>query len=358
MLLDWSRSLFKSHSSLLSFFVQGAPQHGEMSAIQVKNTMLHLNGQNLRLAAKNSRSKKAPGHHVSVAYEKEVAGRFTAPSLTQGGSTQLDSLLKSLRPPSESDGHNPQVRPPRTLAPLELPEEVWESQRQKLKQQIIPPNETRKVRSPGGPRPTRAAACPSVSTEPNRATKGGSKPQLIHSTPVELKGYSQLEEVVCRGTPAPLYTKPGPPSPQNKAQDTCGTEESTQHPSSLLQDTRRRRLMLRRTQRLEEDQQLSDKSTADLPVEKGNLAQGVQGRGERRERGHHHIGKGISEPPAASLENKSIRKSHQQHCSQNRPTAQSGRREHVSDGVRPNASSWRLTRKKHMVPNHSIPVPL
>lgn len=329
-----------------------------MSAIQVKNTTLHLNGQNLRLAAKNSRSSKTCGHHVSVAYEKEVAGRFIAPSLPQGGTTQLDSLLKSLRPPSESEVHNQQVRRPRTLAPLELPEEVREAQRQKLKQQIKPPNETRKVKSPVGPKLTRAAVCPTVSNEPHRATDRCSKPHLIRSTPVELKGDRQLEEVVCRGTPAPLHTKPGPPTPQIRAQATCGTEESTQHPSSLLQDTRRRRLRLRRTQCLEEDQQLSDKSTADLSVEKGNLAQGVQGRGERTARGQHHTGKGISQPPAVSLENRSIRKSHQEHRSQDRPAVQSGKREHVPDGVRPSASNWRLGRKKHLVTNHSIPVPL
>lgn len=328
-----------------------------MSAIQVKNTMLHLNGQNLSLAAKNSRSSKTPGHHASVTYEKEVAGRFIAPSLTQGGTTQLDSLLKSLRPPSESEVCNQQVRRPRTLAPLELPEEVRVAQRQKLKQQIKPPNENRKVKSPVGSRLTRAAVCPTVSNEPHRATNRCLKPQLIRSTPVELKGDSQLEEVVCRGTLAPLHTMPRPPTPQIRAQATCGIKASTQHPSSLLQDTRRRRLRLRRTQCLEEDQQLSDKSTADLSVKKGNLAQGVQGRGERTARGQHHTGKGISQPPAASMENRSIRKSHQEHRSQNRPAVQSGRRESVLDGVRPSASNWRLGRKKTLGPESFHPSP-
>lgn len=327
-----------------------------MSAIQVKNTTLHLNGQNLRLAAKNSHSSKTPGHRVSVAYEKEVAGRFIAPSLTQRGSTQLDSLLKSHRPPSDSEVHNHQARRPRTLTPLELPEEVQEAQRQKLKQQIKPPSETRRVKSPVGPRVTRVAVCPAVSNEAHRAINRCAKPQLIRSTPVELKGDSQLEEVVCRGTLAPLYTKPGPPTPQIRAQGTCGTEESTQHPSSLLQDTRRRRLRLRRTQCLEEDQQLSDKSM--VSVEKGNLAQGVQSRGERTARGQRHPGKGISQPPAASVENRSIRKSHQEQRSQNQPAVLSGRREHVPDGLRPSASNWRLGRKKHLVPNLSTPVPL
>lgn len=113
-----------------------------------------------------------------------------------------------------------------------------------------------------------------------------------------------------------VHTKPRPSTPQIRPQATCGTQESTQHPSSLLQDTRRRRLRLRRTQCLEEDHQLSASSRADLSVEKGNLAQGVQGRNERTARGRHHTGKGISQSPAASPENRSIRKIHQEHCSQ------------------------------------------
>lgn len=318
-----------------------------MSANQVKNTMLHLNGQNLRLAAKNRRSPKAPGHHVSGAYEKEVAGRFIAPLLTPGGTTQLDLLLKSLRPPSESEVQ--QARRPRTLAPLELPEEVREAQRQKLKQQDGPLNEASKVKSPI----RRATACPTMSGRSKR-------PQLTRSTPVELRADSQLEEVVvCPGTLAPLYTKPGPPTPQIRAPVTYRTEEATQSPSSLLQATRRRRLRLRRTQRLEEDQQVSEKSAAGLSVEKGCLAQGVQGRGERTTRGQRHTGKGINhQPPAASLVTRSIRKSHQEHHSPTRPAEESGRRERVLDGVTPSPPNWRLGSNTHLVTNHSIPAPL
>lgn len=289
--------------------------------MQVKNTRLHLNGQNLRLAAKNSCSSKTPGHHVSLAYEKEVLGGFTAPPLT----------LRSLRRPLGSTFPDQQARRPRTLAPLELPEDVREAQRQKLKPQAKPPNDTREVTSPVGLRLTRPAVCP---TELHRATSRSSRSQLTSCTPMELKGDGQLEEVVCRGTLAPLYTKLGPPSPQIRAHASYGTEEAAQNPSSLLQDTRRRRLRLRRTQCLEEDQQVSDKSTAGLSVEKGNLAQGVQCRGERAARGQRPPGKGISQPPAASLEKRSIRKSHQEDYSQNRQAAESGRREQVLDGVK------------------------
>lgn len=308
--------------------------------MQVKNTRLHLNGQNLRLAAKNSRSSKTPGHHVSLAYEKEVAGGFTGPPLT----------LRSLRRPLGSDVPDQQARHPRTLAPLELSEDVREAQRQKLKQQAKPPNDTRKVTSLVGQRLIRVAVCPD---EPHRATNRSSRPQLS-CTPVELKGDGQLEEVVCRGTLAPLNTKLKPPTPQIRAQAAYGTEEAVQNHSGLLQDTRRRRLRLRRTQCLEEDQQVSDKLSAGLSVEKGNLAQGVQGRGERTARSQRPPGEGISQPPAASLEKRSIGKSHQEDPSQNWPTLERGNKSCMVSS----ASNWRLGSKTDSATNHSSPVPL
>lgn len=244
--------------------------------------------------AKNSRSSKTPGHHVSVAYEKEVTGGLEAPLLTRG----------SVRRPSESGFHAQQARRPHTLAPLELPEDVREAQRQKLKQQAKPPKDTRKATFPVGQRLTRAAACP---VEPHGAASRSFRPQLTDCTPVELKGDGVLEEAVCRGTPAPLHNRPGPPAPQIRAQAASRAEEVARKPSW------RRRPRLRRTQCLEEDQQVSDESTAGLSVEKGSLAQGGRDRGERTARGQHPTGKGISQPPAASLEKRRIRKSHQEH---------------------------------------------
>lgn len=277
-----------------------------MSFVQVKNTRLHLNGQNLRLAAKNSRSSKTPGHHASVAYEKEVTGGFEAPLPTHG----------SLRRTSECGFHAQQTRRPHTLAPLELPEDVREAQRQKLKQQAKPPKDTRKATFLAGQRLTRAAVCP---LEPHGAASRSFRPPPTRCTPVELKGDGVLEEAVRRAAPAPLHQRPGPPAPQVRAQAASRAEEAARKPSCLLQDTRRRRPRPRRRQCLEEDQRVSDESTAGLSVEKGSLAQGGQGRGERTARGQQPTGKGISQPPAASLEKRSIRKNHQEHP--NRPAA-------------------------------------
>lgn len=335
--------------------------------------MLHLNGQNLKLAAKNGRNSKTPGLHLSATYGKEAVGQLTASSPTQEGTAQLDLLLlKSPKPDLEREAVNRPVRRPLKLAPLELPAEVREAQRQKLKviQQETKPaacklgvtvNEpcTRKVKSCVKQRLVKVGACPSASSEPLKAQqqKRSSRPQLTRSEPIEQNGDKHLEDVVCRGTPAPLRSKPAPPLlyPQVKAQAACGGEAACQNPSTLQQETGMRRVRLRRTQCLEEDRCNSNTSTGGLSADEGKLAQGVQGKGKRADRalrGQPHAGKGIKEPPAASWEYGSVRKSHHEDCSQqsarctlNKQSAEGGSSEHALDGVKPSASNWRLKRK-------------
>lgn len=352
-----------------------------MLTIQVKNTMLHLNGQNLKLAAKNGRNSKTPGLHLSATHGKEAVDRLTASSPTQEGMTRLDLLLpKSPKPVLEREAENQPVRRPPKLAPLELPEEVRESQRQKLKviQQEAKPAAcklnvtvsepcTRKVKSCVKQRLVKAAVCPNASTEPLKAKqqKRSSRPQLTRSEPIEQNGDRHLEDVVCRGTPAPLCSKPAPPLlfPRSKPQAARGVEVACQNPSTLQQETVRRRVRLRRAQCLEEDQCNSNTSTGGLSADEGKLAQGVQGKGQRTDRalrGQLRAGKGIKEPPAASLEN---RKSHHEDCSQqsarctlNRQSAEGASKE--LDGVKQNASHCRLKSRKPLITKHNNAVPL
>lgn len=344
-----------------------------MLTIQVKNTMLHLNGQNLRLAAKNGRISKTPGLHLSATHGKEAAGRLTASLPTQEDMAQLDLLpLKSPGLDLEREAESQPVRRPLKLAPLDLTEEVREAQRQKLKfvQQEARPapckldvtlneSQTRKVKSCLRQRPLKAAVCPPASPQPLKAQQQNrsSRPQLMRSSPIEQTGDKHLADVVCRGTPAPLRSKPTPPllSPQVRVHMARGGDTMRQNPSTLQQETGGRRLRLRRAQRLEEDQCNSNLSTGGLAADEGKLAQGVQGKGQRAERslrGQPHAGKGIKESPAASWEYGSIRKSHQEVCSQqshrctpNRQSADSGSSEHVLDSVKPSASNLRLKRK-------------
>ncbi|XP_062266319.1 uncharacterized protein LOC133972759 [Platichthys flesus] len=338
-----------------------------MSTIQVKNSMLLLNGQNLRLAAKNGRVSKTPGLHLSAKHGKEAVGQLTAPPVTQEGTAQLDSLLlKTPRPDLE--------RRPLKLAPLDLPEEVKEAQRQKLKfgQQEAKPasckldvtlNATRKGKSSVRQRPIKAAPCPSASTHTLKAQQQhrSLRPQTKHPSPAEQTGDSLLKDVVCRGTPAPLCSKPAPPvlSPRGKAQASRGGETTRLSPSSLQQETAgRRRLRLRRVQCLEEDQCNTNMSTGGLSAVEDKLAQGVRGTGQLG--GQQLAGKGIKEPPAASLERGSIRKGHQEVSTQqaggstlNRQSDEGGGSGHAPDSIRPSASNWKSKSQKALIKKHT-----
>ncbi|XP_047461508.1 uncharacterized protein LOC125020230 [Mugil cephalus] len=318
----------------------GSSQQGETLTVQVKNTALELNGQNLRLEAKNGRSSKTPGLHLSAVHGKEAVGQLTASSTTREGAAQLDLLLfKSPRPDLERHAENKPVRRPLKLAPLELTEEVREAQKEKLKfiQEETEPvsckldvtqkePRTRKVKSCMRQRLAKAAACPSSSsTEPLKAQQQNrlSRPQLTRAVPVQQSGDKHLVDVVCRGTPAPLRSKPAPPSqtPRVKAAAARGGEAARQSAGALQQETGRRRLRLRRAQHLEEDQCNSNTSTGGLSADEAKPAQGVQGKGlqtKRTQRGQLHAGKAIKEPPApaGSREQGSARKSHQEGGSQ------------------------------------------
>ncbi|XP_030003196.1 uncharacterized protein LOC115428341 [Sphaeramia orbicularis] len=355
----------------------GAPPREEMLTIQVKNTKLHLNGQNLQLAAKNGRNSKTPGLHLSATHGKEAVGRLTAlPPPTHHATTQLDLLHETPRPDPEREA----VRRPVKLAPLELPEEVREAQKQKLKcgqqetkavpcKPDVTPNEPRTRKQSR----VKSAVCPSASTEPVKAQqpKRLSRPQLSHPTLTEQSGGRCLEDVVCQGTPAPLCIKPVPVSvfPQIKAQVGRGRAVTGLNPSSSpLQEGGRRRLRLTRAPCLQEDQSNSNPSTGGLSADEGRLAQGVQGRGQRAERaprGHTQAGKGIKEPPTASGDYRCAGKSHQDDCGQrsvrgtlNRQAAGGGSSEHALEGVKPHASNWRLKGKKPLITNHNNVVAL
>nr|XP_043909267.1 uncharacterized protein LOC122786834 [Solea senegalensis] len=273
----------------------GAPQREEMSSIQVKNTALHLNGQNVRLAAKNDRVPKTPGLCLSA------VGRLAASPPTQEATAQLDlSMLKSPRPDVAREAENQHVRGrPVKLAPLELPEEVREAQRQKLKcvqqeaktashKKEVTPNEprSRAVKSCVRQRPVKAAVCPPASPTILKARQQhrSLRPQPTRSGPTEQEGHRHLDAVVCQGTPAPLRSKPAPPSsPLLKPRATRDGEATRPNPSSLQQETGGRPPRLRRAQCLKEDHCNSNMSTRGLSADDGKLAQGVQGTGQQTE---------------------------------------------------------------------------
>ncbi|XP_068189734.1 uncharacterized protein [Antennarius striatus] len=345
--------------------------------------MLHLNGQNLRLAAKNGCNSKTPGLHLSATRRKEAVGRPPPCSLTQEGTAQLDVLLKQHRPDLEREAESHLVRRPLMLAPLDLSEEVREAQRQKLKflQQDTKPtsckpdvtaneSSTRMVRSSVRQRPLKATVHSLASAEHLKAQNTSLRPQLTHSKPTEPNKDSH-QEVVCRGTPATLCNRPAPPliSPRAKFRVSCAAETVCQDPSTLQQELGKRRLRLRRVQCLEEDQDNLNTSTGGLSADRGELSQGVQGKGQQVEKapggGQQYDGKSIKKPITASLEYENIRKSHQKVCSVesvrcilNEQSAEGGSNERLPAGIKPKASNLILKRKKPLLIKHDYAVPL
>lgn len=353
-----------------------------MLTIQVKNTKLHLNGQNLRLAAKNGCNSKTPGLHLSATHGKEAVGWTMASPLTHEGTTQLDLLLlKSPQPYLDREAENQPTRRPLKLAPLELPEEVRETQRQKLKfvqpeakpascKQNVVLNEpqTCKVKSCVRQGPVNTAVSSSASTEPPKTQQQRrfSRPLLSHSNPMEQNADRHLKDVMCRGTPAPLCSKPPPPlfSPRLQAQAAHRKDVACRNPK-LQQETGKRRLRLMREHCLKDDLANSNRST--LSAGESILVQDVH-KGQLPEaapRGQPRPVKGIKETPVASVEHRSNRKSHQDNqstqsprCTVDQQSAEGGSNKHAIDSVKLSASNSRLKRKNPLITKHNNAVPL
>ncbi|KAI9548563.1 hypothetical protein NQZ68_007430 [Dissostichus eleginoides] len=338
------------------FAKPGASQREDMLTLQVKNTMLQLNGQNVRLAAKNGRSSKSPGLHLSATHGRETGGHFTAVKGTKHTThTSHTTHTTHTTPDPEREAEHQPFRRPLKLAPLDLPEEVREAQKQKLKstQQEVKPASSKMDVAVNGPRVRKGKSCRRQRVVKVCLPTSTETPQLTHSIPAEQHGDKHLEDVVCRGTPANLCSKPAPPLLSHRGDKACGDAEvACQNPNQP--EGVGRRLRLRRAQCLEEDQSNSNTSTGGLSADKDKLAQGVQGRMQQGERASriqmHAAGKGIKETPAASRER--VRKSHQEDCSQQQAPRCTldqpdggGSSEHDLTGVKPNASKCRLKKK-------------
>ncbi|XP_062343212.1 uncharacterized protein LOC134041005 [Osmerus eperlanus] len=248
-----------------------APRSQEPLTSQAKNTTMHVNGQYLRLAAKNGPNSKTPGLLLSATHGDEAAGQLTPTMPTQEGTAQRDSLLlRSPLPDSEREGANLPPRRPQKLAPLELPKEVREAQRQKIK---------------GIQQEAKAAArkLDVAGHEPYpRKVKAGGRETDDHKHGVRLP-----EDAASQAAPPPVSSKPAPPTLASdvKAPATRGAGSACQNSGTLQQETAGgRRLRLKREERLEEDQSKSNMSTEGSSVEEGKLAQRGHSKGQRAER--------------------------------------------------------------------------
>ncbi|XP_043993663.1 uncharacterized protein LOC122843162 [Gambusia affinis] len=363
-------------------FIKSEPvQQEEMLTTHDKNAMLHLTGQSIKRATKNSLNTNTPGLHMSGTHGQESLGQLMASSPTQEGMAQLGSLV--LKPPRHDLERLAEDQPPRRplkLTPLELPEEVREAQRKKLHliQQdakladckfdvMLKENIMRKPKPIMRQKIVKAVVDPSSSIMPvvTQAQQKSHRPQMTRSNPVEKSGERHLRDITRRGIPASLSGKPAPPLPaaRIKAQAACDGDASRKNPSGLQFEVERRRPRLKREQRLEEDQCQANTSTGRLCTDGGKLAQGVRGKGQQAEwacRGQPHAGENIKDPctPATSRKQGSAKKGHQEGGRKqssryilNRQSDEGGNGEAIPE-------SWKAKRKIPLImkQNNAFPV--
>ncbi|XP_041757854.1 uncharacterized protein LOC121585597 [Coregonus clupeaformis] len=317
---------------LEEFAKPGLPRPEGLLTSQAKNTMMHLTGQNHRLASKNVCDSKTPGLHLSATQggeEEEVVmvsrlkpGSAILPTLgLEGPATQRDSSLlvrsRSPLPGSSRERENLPPRRPLKLAPLELPREVQKAQRQKMKGIGLQAKTAarkldttvgdqhchRKVKACGvrgeGPELVKGAAeCVSTpATRPLPLTETAPRVQrqqkvqradLAHTNPIQRHTGDRLSEdagTAIKDLHPPPSSKPASPSASfpvsakaqaQQAVAPYGEESVCQATGTFQQETGKKRLRLRRAERLEEDQSKSNMSTGGLPGEEAKLAGGVQ----------------------------------------------------------------------------------
>ncbi|XP_072303855.1 uncharacterized protein [Eucyclogobius newberryi] len=315
----------------------GAPRREEMSTIPVKNTLLHLNSQNLALAAKNSVHSGAPGFHLSPVPVKQAAGRLTAsPQLTQEGKAQLDSLLQKSSKLAPDTAKNHPATQPLKLAPLVLSKDV-----QKRAQKTKCSRDVAKLK---------AKTCVHREKLSSTALKNPSNP------PVKC-----LDDVVCNGTQAPLFPKINPNLPHVKAKASTGPNLTDEDNGG------KRRLRLTRGQCLEVDEAKSKVTTTSSPAlcsDEDKRAKGVRSRVQLQDtaqRGNPQSGKGIRELPVVLQENARVKKSSGE---DRKPRSVGGAPKSPRDGPsapegeKASPASWRLKRKKALLTNHNKTVTL
>ncbi|CAL1584332.1 unnamed protein product [Knipowitschia caucasica] len=306
----------------------GGPRREDMPTIPVKNTLLHLNGQNLALAAKKSDHSRAPGPHLSPVPVKEAAGRLTAsPPLTQEATVQLDlALPKSHKLVLDTGVGNHQARRPLKLAPLVLSDNVGQVHKQKVK-------------------------CNQGKTCVSRE-----KVSIVELKKPSKAPIKSMQDVICQGTPAPLFPKLTPHSPHVKAR---GKIRSTGPNLTNQDNAEKRRLRLTREQCLEEAETKSSTSImVALCSDEDKRAKGVRSRGQRQDaplRGNPQSGKGIRRLPEVPQESRSVKKS----SAEDRKSRElSGDEPSEPDGEKTSAASWSLKRRTALMEKQSRTVTL
>lgn len=244
-----------------------------------KNAMIHLNGCGIQLASKKGRLSRTPALHLLPTHAEEpVCLTLSSSSSSFSSSSSIQDQGRAPAQPSEQEkeAENLPPRRPLKLAPLELPLEVREAQRQKIKSTQV----------------AKAAGCKSAETYPRKAKvcwqDGPTKSPERFPLSTIIEHHKTLLPVnqVRIGSDRPVGKEAGQgegnPSVRSAhaLENICQSEhgDSQSAAPAKNQDAVKRRLRLRRTQRLEEDQSKSSSLTGGLSADESKQASAGPGQ--------------------------------------------------------------------------------
>ncbi|KAG1948296.1 hypothetical protein F2P79_012100 [Pimephales promelas] len=233
----------------------------ESLTCQGKNAMIHLSGCGIQLVSNKGRLSRTPALHLLP----------THGHMTLSSSSTQDHRAPVQSSEQEKAAENLPLRRPLKLAPLELPLEVREAQWQKIRS-------AQEAKAPGcisqGAYPRKAKVClrdrPAKSPERSRlGTITVPHKPLLPVNQVKLGSDRPEGKEAGRGEVGTAH-----PS-ENNCQSEHGNSQSAA--PARNQETDKRRLRLRRTRVLEEDQGKSSSSTGD----ESKQASAGPGKGQR-----------------------------------------------------------------------------
>lgn len=270
----------------------------EALTCQEKNATILLSGCGIQLVSKKGLLTRTPALHLLSTHAGESSSRFTLSSSSSSSSSSVqDQYRAPPQPPQrEREVENFPPRRPLKLAPLELPAGAREGQGQKIKP-VEARARTPKVcwNDPSAKSPERYPL--STIAEPLKPRQRVAGALLLPVNQLKLGSDRSGGEEAGRGEGNPtIKSHPSPLCPSNTATRVRPARAPENASQSAAPDAVKRRMRLRRTNRLEEDQSKSSSSTGGLSADEGKTASAGLGKGQGTgERRRARAGKDITE---------------------------------------------------------------
>lgn len=287
---------------------------------QDKNAGIHLGGCGIQLVSEKGLLTRTPALHLLATHAGESSSCITLSSSSSSvsSSSMQDQTRAPPQPPQRErevenlhPAHIHPRRPPK-LTPLELPTKVREAQHQKIKpvgQRLRKPKVCWKDTLGKSPERYPLRILPEPLKPQQRAT-GALLPPVNRLKPGSDRSMGGLEVGRVESIPTPKakchtssLCQNNRPTQVSPARAPENSSQSVLPPRS--QDVVKRRMRLRRTNRLEEDQSKSSSSTGGLSSDEGKTASAGPGKGqgspEKALRDAGHVLEKTSRKPAGEV---------------------------------------------------------